>query len=227
MELSKVIDDRVYQSLYSAEDKTHDDPPSSPYYPLFCSAADRVRAAGIKRLLEVGCGSGTLGKIVMDRNDISYRGFDISPAGIEKAKTLNTRGTFFVGSAVDPAVYDCEYDGILSCEVLEHVKDDRGAISFWRKGTRVVCSVPNFDYPTHYRLFVNEDDVRERYGDLVDIGTIERIAKPIFPQRTALSYLRTMRWAAAKGNYKKVAGLMGIRKFDWHAGWFLFSGVRK
>jgi 2-polyprenyl-3-methyl-5-hydroxy-6-metoxy-1,4-benzoquinol methylase len=227
MELKKIIDDNVYNALYTVDDRTREDPRASPYWPLFNKAADRLLLMKVQKLLEVGCGSGTLAQIVLDRSDISYCGFDVSAAGIENAKSRQTRGTFFVASATDAAAYNCEYDSILSCEVLEHISDDRGAIALWRKGTRVVCSVPNFDYPTHYRLFFNEDDIAQRYGDLIDIQNIERIAKPIFPHRTIKSYLGSLRWAAANGNYRRVAGLMGIRKFDWHAGWFLFSGVKK
>jgi SAM-dependent methyltransferase len=225
MELAKLIDPDVYDTLYKEDDKTHDDLVKSPYYPMFCAAIDRVISLDIKCLLEVGCGSGTLAEMVIARN-IPYRGFDISSVGIEKAKTKNHMASFFTGSATDPLSYNCEYDGILCCEVLEHIPNDLEAISLWRRGTKVVCSVPNFDYTTHYRLFRNKDEVVQRYGALIDIQTIDRIAKPVLPHRTFVSYLGSLRWAASQGNYKRVAGLLGIRKFDWHAGWFLFSGIR-
>lgn len=226
MELSKSIDDKVYDLMYEDNDRTYENPSLSPYYPMFCAAKKRVQAAGISGLLEVGCGSGTLAEMVMPTLK-SYRGFDISPVGIEKAKAKNPSGSFFVGSANDPDAYVGDYDGILCCEVLEHISDDLDAIALWPQGTKVVCSVPNFDYDTHYRMFVDEDDVRSRYAGLIDIRSIDRIAKPIFPHRFPLGYLRSIWWAAAKGNRKRVAGLLGIRKFDWYAGWFLFSGTRK
>jgi hypothetical protein len=226
MELAKVIDPKVYDELYESGDYTYTDPAASIYYPLFCGAAQRVREIGISELLEVGCGSGVLAEMVMQRG-IRYHGFDLSPVGVEKAQRRNREGSFRVGDATDPQAYDVAYDGVLCCEVLEHIDRDLDAIGLWKSGAKVVCSVPNFDYPTHVRLFRNEREVVERYGGLIDIRKIQRFAKPIFVNRTPRSYLRSLRWLLMEGKFKRAAGLMGIRKFDWNTGWFLFSGVRR
>ena len=78
----------VYDQMYESNDLTYEHPTTSPYYPMFCQAVERVLQRGISNLLEVGCGSGVLAELVI-RTGIAYRGFDVSPVGIEKARKRN------------------------------------------------------------------------------------------------------------------------------------------
>jgi 2-polyprenyl-3-methyl-5-hydroxy-6-metoxy-1,4-benzoquinol methylase len=217
-------DKSVYDEMYRSDDTTYERPTSSPYYPMFLEAAARVRALGITRLLEVGCGSGVLAEIVL-RSGIDYRGFDLSDVAVEKARQRNPGAEFFVGDATDPGCYAAPYDGILCCEVLEHIPGDLDAMALWRPGTRCVCSVPNFDYATHVRHFRTEKEVAERYGGLIDIAKIARITKPARANVSWRQYLRKLRWA--RGDPKAFLGLMGVNAFDWGGGWFLFQGARQ
>jgi hypothetical protein len=53
-------------------------------------------------------------------------------------------------------------------EVLEHLADDRAVISAVPTGHRLILSVPNFHDHAHVRVFADFNDIRERYGDLLD-----------------------------------------------------------
>ena len=54
------------------------------------------------------------------------------------------------------------YDAIVCLEVLEHIEHDLDVIANWKSGPECICSVPNFDYPTHVRWFRHEADIVSR-----------------------------------------------------------------
>ena len=80
----------IYEKLYAEGDETYENPKSSPYYPLFLAAVDALDACGARNVLEVGCGSGTLGQMVISKS-IDYRGFDYAHTGVEKALRRNPK----------------------------------------------------------------------------------------------------------------------------------------
>jgi 2-polyprenyl-3-methyl-5-hydroxy-6-metoxy-1,4-benzoquinol methylase len=187
---------------------------------------DLVLSQPITSVLEAGCGSGVLGSMLLGA-DLEYRGFDFNAIAISQASERNGDARHFVGDATDPASYaGYAYDGIVCCEVLEHIEDDRGAVALWRPGALCVCSVPNFDWPDHVRYFRSEKDVIDRYGDLIDIQHIERMAKSPATGMSRMQWLRATQWAA-RHNPRRAMALLGIRQFAWHGGWFIFCGRRR
>ena len=130
-----------------------------------------------------------------------------------------------MANALDPSAYAADYTGIVCTEVLEHIERDLDAIRLWKPGAWCVCSVPNFDYRGHVRFFRREEDIRARYGDLIDISSLTRIAKPAFRGTTPSAYVRRLRWA--RDDPRKFLGILGINRFNWDAGWFLFAGRRR
>lgn len=223
---SQLVCDGVYDQMYRDHDHTYEDVTRSQYYPIFQAIVQAAKRGGMRSILEVGCGSGVLAEMLMAQG-AAYAGFDISPVGVEKAKARNPGGEFFVGDATDPQSYKRTYDGILCCEVLEHIDDDLGAIAQWAPGTPVICSVPNFDYYTHVRHFKTDDEVARRYGALIGISNISHVKMPIHRVMTKAQYLNQVRWAIMGGDFKRAAGLLGINQFDWRGGWFLFEGRRR
>lgn len=215
----------MYEAMYAEDDSTYENPATSPYYPLFLAAVDALKSIGAREVLEVGCGSGTLGRMVM-ASGMEYRGFDYAHTGVQKALRLSPHSNFFWGDATAAAPYSEPYDTILCCEVLEHVGNDLEAVKRWRPGCKVLCSVPNFDYKTHVRVFRSERDIMERYGDLIDIENIRRLPKSQSTGLTFREYFRRVRWAREEG-WRKVLGTLGINTFDWAGGWFLFSGKKR
>jgi SAM-dependent methyltransferase len=137
----------------------------SRYCPMWAVIVDRVRRAGVQRVLEVGCGSGQLASyLIGDGHVRSYAGVDFSRQAIEIARQAAPDGTFIVGDAVDPRTYEGDFDCIICTEVLEHLADDLRVVSLFPHGTRCLCTVPDFRYPSHLRHFTSVEAVVQRYG---------------------------------------------------------------
>ena len=213
-----------YDHLYRKGHRNLDQPLTSPYYPLYRKMVELMRKEGLHSVLEVGCGGGVMAEMLI-ANGVSYQGFDFSPAAIEKAQSRNPGERFSIGDATDPASYQLTYDGIVCCEVLEHIDGDLTAIEHWKKGSIVICSVPNFDYESHVRYFRSEDEVVRRYGQLLDIWQIERVATSASANLTWAEYLKRIRWA--RNEPTRLLGILGINRFEWYGGWFIFVGRRR
>jgi SAM-dependent methyltransferase len=166
----------VYDVLHETVESDGGAKARAIYAPLFRTMLGLVTASGAGSVLEVGCGSGLFAELLIRDTEIAYRGFDFSPAGIAHARTRVPGADFFVGNALAADSYCGEYACIVCAEVLEHSHDDLDVIALWPRGTAFVCSVPNFDYPTHVRHFRTEQDVRGRYGTALDIHSIHRVA---------------------------------------------------
>ena len=199
----------------------------SSYFPLFKQVLQTLVRRGVKSVLEVGCGTGGFAHLVMDKSRLSYHGFDFSPMAVKKATARTGRAdAFYVGDATAHSSYEkFEYDCIVCTEVLEHIKQDLEAIEQWKAGTYCVCSVPNFDSETHERFFRSEDEVRARYGKLIDIQDVVRVKKPVLSDISTSNVLRALRWNRYRP--KRLLGILGLGSFDAVGGWFVFSGARR
>jgi 2-polyprenyl-3-methyl-5-hydroxy-6-metoxy-1,4-benzoquinol methylase len=212
----------AYDDVYTLDDRTFEKF-STPYYALFHRVTEIAVAEKLSSVLEVGCGRGLMAELMV-RAGIPYIGFDFNVIAVEKARLRNGAGRHFVADATDPASYSAPYDGIVCCEVLEHIEADLRVIELWRPGCICICSVPNFDYKTHVRFFRHEDEICARYGGLLDIQRIERVAKPVRAGLTWHEYFRKVRWS--RDDPRKLLGNLGVNTFDWHSGWFVLVARR-
>jgi cyclopropane fatty-acyl-phospholipid synthase-like methyltransferase len=195
------------------------------YDGLFRKIVANVRDHGSRSILEVGCGSGFLAKMILQEYSGAYRGFDFSAEAIRNAGSRTGHPELFsVGDALDGRSYAGNYDTIVCTEMLEHVDRDLDVIRLWRDGTWCVCSVPNFDYAGHVRFFNAADEVAARYGGPIDIEAIIKISRPIMPDRRIRSYMRNLRWS--RNNPSEFLGFLGIQTFSRLGGWFLFFGTK-
>jgi SAM-dependent methyltransferase len=218
-------DPSAYDPLYERDYWGRNAPETIPYRRLFERVRDTVNAQPVSTVLEVGCGSGVLGAMLIEAG-LAYRGFDFHPLAVLQASERNGHDRHYVGDATDAASYrNLDYDGIVCCEVLEHIPDDLAAIELWQPGTICVCSVPNFPFATHVRHFKREREVIDRYGNLIDITRIERIAKRPGVGLPWRDWLRRVRWSAQE-NPRKALAMLGVNTFAWGGGWFLFWGRR-
>ena len=215
-----------YEAFYRGR-TIYDLPPArSPYYPLFKQIVAKLKARPPLRVLEVGCGSGTLAQLIMERTETDYRGFDFSATAVAKAGARTGRpDAFYIADATDAASYQLDYDTVVCTEVLEHIERDKSTIQLWRPGTRCICSVPNFDYDGHVRFFRSEAEVRNRYHDVIAIDRVMRVPRPVRAGETLGEYLRKLRWS--RDEPRRLLGLLGVGTFDAVGGWFLFDGTAR
>jgi cyclopropane fatty-acyl-phospholipid synthase-like methyltransferase len=212
-----------YDRLHS---KLNDDSARAIYYPLFREVVNQIRLHGSRSVLEVGCGNGFLGEMVMQRSKAAYRGFDFSEVAVKNAgRRTGQPKAFFVGDARDAQSYASEYDTIICTEVLEHIDADLDVVRNWSPRTWCVCTVPNFDWDSHVRFFRSTAEVRERYGEFIAIETMIRVARPVMPGGNLRRYLRNLRWN--RKNPSELLGFFGIQTFERLGGWFLFCGIKK
>jgi 2-polyprenyl-3-methyl-5-hydroxy-6-metoxy-1,4-benzoquinol methylase len=212
-----------YDSMHAQVDGSET---STRYDKLFRKIVANIRGHRSRSILEVGCGSGFLAKMILQEYDANYRGFDFSAQAVNNAAMRTRRPElFFVGDALDQRCYDGDYDTVVCTEVLEHIDRDLEVIQLWREATWCVCSVPNFDYAGHVRYFKDADEVTARYGGLIEIEAVVRIARPLIPDHSISTYLRNLRWS--RNNPNDLLGFLGIQTFSRLGGWFLFFGNRK
>jgi tetratricopeptide (TPR) repeat protein len=120
-----------------------------------------AKMVGDKSVLDIGCGTGELGKYVAN-----YSGFDFSE---EAVKLAGDR--CWLGNAYDKENFK-KADVMVATEVFEHL-DDLKVISNIPQGQEVIFSVPSFTDPSHIRTFT-EESMRERYKDYFDIKSVTR-----------------------------------------------------
>lgn len=199
----------------------------SPYYPLFKAVRTKIKKQNPQRILEVGCGTGSMAQMLFENTTSQYFGFDFSEVAVEKAKKRTGHAdAFFVGDATSPATYaNLNYDAVVCTEVLEHIEDDLLAMSLWAPGTFCICSVPNYDADTHVRHFRSPEEVARRYEKLIDIETIERRRKPFLNDLSPANWLQAVKWNRHRPD--RLLWLLGISDFDRDGGWFIFTGRRR
>jgi SAM-dependent methyltransferase len=154
-----------YDRAYSDVEEYHCGYAQSRYYFLWTVIVDRIRRAGLRRVLEIGCGPGQLAAFLLDQGVDRYVGLDFSPKAIKLAQVGVPRGRFVVGDARSSDLYDSvEHDVVICTEVLEHIEEDFAVVSRFGTDKRCLCTVPNFPYVSHVRHFADAGEVAERYG---------------------------------------------------------------
>ena len=85
-------------------------------------------------ILDVGCGNGWLGKVMLDRG-FDYYGIDASAKGIEIASKIDPN-RFFVhdvnNQELDKKIALIKFKTVISTEVIEHIYDPDSFIKFCR-----------------------------------------------------------------------------------------------
>ena len=154
-----------YNAIYASSESYRGPYWRSHYYFLWAVIADRIRHAGVHRVLEIGCGPGQLATLLIEQDVQEYTGLDFSAEATALAAKNVPSGRFITGDARDAAVYrEVAHDVIICTEVLEHIHDDLLVILKFPAGTRCICSVPNFACESHVRFFANTSEVAARYG---------------------------------------------------------------
>lgn len=190
-QLKQLVDDEAFQ-LYMKIIKENDPVCAEYYDKIFTESAEYAKTDPAKSIyhklylrvnelieedqpiLELGCGTGLLAKVLLDAGKKYKRGWDFSEVGIQRAKEINPdhASKFAVGDITRIPMR--RVHTIVSLEVLEHLKDDLELIKRLPECT-FIFSVPDFLIPCHQRAFKNEREVEERYGSFLEIASIEKL----------------------------------------------------
>ncbi len=142
----------------------------SPWLAVYAIAADFL-ATGEGPVVDVGCGTGRLARLLYERGERDYLGIDFSAARIKEARSYAPQLRFEVGDVNDETVrrrfHDFGRFAIL--ETLEHIEDDLGVIEAIPSRALVVFSVPTYDSAAHVRHFDSPTSVAQRYGELLEL----------------------------------------------------------
>jgi len=177
--IGREVGSAYYDRMYVAETVYHQPYEQSHYYFLWSVIVDRVRRAGFKRVLEIGCGPGQLAAYLMDQGIETYTGLDFSPQAIAMAKRNVPGGRFVVGDARDPDIHgQVDHQFVICTEVLEHIEDDLKVVTAFAPGKTCLCSVPNFPFESHVRHFVDAQAVLDRYGRYFEGPTVASFKSP-------------------------------------------------
>ncbi|MDY7020466.1 MAG: class I SAM-dependent methyltransferase [Cyanobacteriota bacterium] len=154
-----------YERQFINEERWKTHYTESGYYPLWSVLADRLVHSGTQSILDIGCGSGQMARLLRDKNIPHYLGFDFSSTRTEYAKQTCPEFEFVFDDAFQTDLfYTYDYDTVVCTEFLEHVEKDLEVIEKIRQGTHFYATVPNYPAPAHVRVFEKVDEVIERYG---------------------------------------------------------------
>lgn len=141
------------------------------YLPLYKAVIEYLPSkdkCGI--VVDLGCGVGFFAKVLFENGYTKYIGVDFSPAVVEKAKVYAPGADFIVAdlrSELASKVYQ-EYRVFVALESLEHIKEDIEVLEKIPSRSLVVFSVPNYDSRFHVRYFASEEEVIDRYKNVLD-----------------------------------------------------------
>lgn len=139
----------------------------SRYHPMWDKAASWIKEINQPPILDIGCGVGQFAHLLYDRKaPVPYLGIDLSAEAIRRTPKFEDY-QFHHLDVFDLKFELIEYKTVCLLEVLEHLEADRSVIQRIASGTPVICSVPNYDSPTHVRYFKGMADVIQRYWDLL------------------------------------------------------------
>jgi len=130
--------------------------------------------AGVRQVLDLGCGPGQVAALLYDKGMREYRGLDFSQKAIEIAKSRGVPGfEFQIRDLSQGDFANIPHDCVVTLEFLEHVEFDIPLLSRIKPGTRVFATVPNFPYAGHVRWFDTVEQVAARYASLFSHFTVD------------------------------------------------------
>jgi SAM-dependent methyltransferase len=173
------IDSAFYDSVYGSSPEYRIDPSLTHWHRLW-----QIATRGIPkdaRVLDLGCGPGQVACMLRDDGITSYVGVDWSEEAVSMAmakcpefrfEIIDLRdapGARKLIERVNPSI-------ILVIETLEHIQDDLGVLASVPVGMPIRITIPSGEAYSHARWFTSEATIRERYGGLLEIESVERVA---------------------------------------------------
>ena len=124
-------------------------------------------------VIDLGCGIGSFSKYLKSFGFKNYIGLDFSEKSIIRAKERFPDYRFICGNLVNDKIFEkiIKKGKIFVCfEVLEHIENDKEIIKKIPKNSLFIFSVPNISGHGHVRWFENQNQVIERYNDVLQFS---------------------------------------------------------
>ncbi len=154
--------DNIYSNCYN----------TSNYMILYQEVTKIVSQVANPSVLELGCGLGDLGELLM-KQGTQYRGFDFSEIAVNQCLKKYPQGSFKVGNVYDHESFKpFDYNIAIALEVLEHI-NDLEVIEHLPPGCTFIASVPDYNDPAHLRLYKDrQTDIVEHFKPYLHITEI-------------------------------------------------------
>jgi len=149
--------------------------------PLFQKRANQITKLllkrPVKRIFEAASGGSVLAETILTTIPLElYVWTDFCPKFIASAE--ERLGKLKPTCAVQIREFDIDkqfqeinwdYHDTFICVSMEHLANDVELIKSIPAGKRILLSCPNLDAEDHLRVLKNIDDVKERYGEFLDV----------------------------------------------------------
>ena len=127
-------------------------------------------------ILEFAAGGSILAQRILQKVDnVKYCFNDFSLISLNHAKERLKSDNVSYSSLDFDARYNVldwnPYDLII-CVSLEHLENDKEILQAIPKGKKVLFSIPNIDAPDHVRVLKTDEEIKERYGSILNITNI-------------------------------------------------------
>jgi trans-aconitate methyltransferase len=103
--------------------------------------------AGARRVLDLGCATGTTGAALKQRQDVHVTGIELEP---EYAREAAQRLDRVIEGDVATAAVDGPFDALIAADILEHLPDPWATlgryVALLEPGATVVVSLPNVNH---------------------------------------------------------------------------------
>ena len=135
-----------------------DEEGESPWHRLLRRHLDPAKDLAGRRVLEIGCGRGSLTRWMMAQADrpATLLAADFSGTAVAKAKTASAEAghppvAWAISDIQAIGIRDATFDTVISCETIEHVPDPRQALRelarVLKPGGRLLLTTPNYFGP--------------------------------------------------------------------------------
>ncbi len=128
-----------------------------------------------ERILQIGCGSGNLARVMIYDNYKYVRGVDAAESVIKAAQNsmaTRHRSKFVFGYFDDAEMYNIEYDTVICTEVFEYSDCDIEVLASVKEGAKVIFTIPGYPNERFPRWFRSEREIKERYKELVEVKSV-------------------------------------------------------
>jgi len=132
-----------------------------------------VDILGDVKIYELGCGTGQFAEMCFEKGIDYIGGSDFCESNIINAKLINEdhKEVFEVADAYKVKLPPSDVV-VVMFEMLEHLRDDAALMKRLMRH-RVAFSVPSYGDISHVRVYLSEEEIRQRFRGILEIEEIK------------------------------------------------------